>query len=133
MSGQNYYRRVSQRPVHDDSDSLHSSDRNPIPTIKGFEKEQLNQAQTEQQLEREILQQSPSADVDSSVKANQNDQQNAGLEEKKDLMEKMGNPKAKPTDQVKKRRGERVVDDPVTGQKVVIKDHSLKGKCTRTA
>ena len=43
-------------------------------------------------------------------------------------MEKMGNPKAKPTDQVKKRRGERVVDDPVTGQKVVIKDHSLKGK-----
>lgn len=47
-------------------------------------------------------------------------------------MEKMGNPKAKPTDQVKTRRGERVVDDPVTGQKVVIKDHSLKGKDTRT-
>jgi len=43
-------------------------------------------------------------------------------------MEKMGNPNAKPTDQVKKKRGERVVDDPVTGQKVIIKDHSLKGK-----
>ena len=43
----------------------------------------------------------------------------------------MGNPKAKPTDQVKTRRGERVVDDPVTGQKVIIKDHSLKGEGTR--
>jgi hypothetical protein len=43
-------------------------------------------------------------------------------------MQKMGNPNAKPTDQFKRRRGERVVDDPVTGQKVVIKDHNLKGK-----
>jgi hypothetical protein len=88
----------------------------------------VNQAKSEEQLEQEILQHSQSPDIDSSVKGNQNDQQNAGLEEKKELMEKMGNPNAKPTDQVKTRRGERVVDDPVTGQKVVIKDHSLKGK-----
>ena len=132
MSGKNYYRRVSQRLFQHDSDRLHSSERNPVPTIQGFEKEQVNQAQTEQQLEQEILRQSPGADVDSSVKEKQNDQQNAGLEEKKQLMEKMGNPKAKPTDQFKTRRGERVVDDPVTGQKVIIKDHNLKGKATRT-
>jgi len=103
-----------------------------VPTIQSFEKEQVNQAQTEEQLEQEILRQSPSADVDSSVKENQNDQRNAGLEEKKELMEKMGNPNAKPTDQVRKKRGERVVDDPVTGQKVIIKDHSLKGNELRS-
>ena len=129
MSGQNYYRQVPQDDsLVAESDRLRSSERNPVPTIQSFEKEQVNQANTEKQLEQEILQRSDSADVDSSVKENQNDQQNAGLEEKKELIEKMGNPKAKPTDQVKRRRGERVVDDPVTGQKVVIKDHSLKGK-----
>lgn len=119
-------------PVHEPDRPHSTSERNPVPTVQGFEKDQVNQAQSEEQLEREVLQRSDSPNVDSSVKEKQNDQQNAGLEEKKELMEKMGNPKAKPTDQVKRRRGERVVDDPVTGQKVVIKDHSLKGKASRT-
>ena len=60
-----------------------------------------------------------SPDNDSSVKENQNDRHNAGLEEKMGLMKKMGNPKAKLTDQVKTRRGERVVDDLVTGPEVI--------------
>src|SRR5258708_10745366 len=42
MSGQAYYRRVSPDywPV-DEPDRLHSSERNPVPTIQNFEKEQL--------------------------------------------------------------------------------------------
>lgn len=51
-----------------------------------------------------------------------------GQKEKKDMMEKMQPDKTKPTDRVKKTKGQRVVDDPVTGEKVIIKDAEFKGK-----
>jgi hypothetical protein len=43
------------------------------------------------------------------------------------MMEKMNANQQKPIDTVKKRRGQRVVDDPVTGEKVIIKDAEFKG------
>ena len=49
-----------------------------------------------------------------------------GQREKKRMMNRMAGQK-KPIDTVKRRKGERLVDDPVTGQKVVIKDAQFKG------
>jgi len=49
-----------------------------------------------------------------------------GQREKKRMMDKMAG-QQKPTDSVKRKKGERIVDDPVTGQKVVIKDANFKG------
>jgi hypothetical protein len=49
-----------------------------------------------------------------------------GQKEKKRMIDRMANQK-KPIDTVKRRKGERLVDDPVTGQKVMIKDAQFKG------
>ena len=49
-----------------------------------------------------------------------------GQKEKKRMMDRMAG-QTKPTDTAKRRRGERLVDDPVTGQKVIIKDARFKG------
>jgi hypothetical protein len=49
-----------------------------------------------------------------------------GQKEKKRIVESMVNRKT-PIEHVKRRKGERLVDDPVTGQKVMIKDAQFKG------
>lgn len=46
------------------------------------------------------------------------------------MMDRMAN-QQKPTDAVKRKKGERIVDDPVTGQKVIIKDANFKGTFPR--
>jgi hypothetical protein len=48
--------------------------------------------------------------------------------EKQAVMDRMQGPKEKPTDKIKKKRGERTVKDPTTGQMVTIKDAEFKGK-----
>ncbi|CAG8659482.1 142_t:CDS:10, partial [Acaulospora colombiana] len=99
-----------------------NSERNPVPTIQKYEEDKEKQ---EQQLENEIKEEAP----DSHEVEEEDEDKNLtqGQKEKKEMMAKMNANQQKPIEQVKKRRGQRVVDDPVTGEKVIIKDAEFKG------
>ncbi|KAG8824735.1 hypothetical protein FRC17_009033 [Serendipita sp. 399] len=106
------------------------SENNPVPTIQGYEEDKKRQ---EKQLEAEIERgdgvdnDQPTNDANGHVDDDEDKHLTKGQKEKKDMMAKMNANKEKPTDTVKRRRGERVVDDPVTGEKVIIKDAQFKG------
>ncbi|PVG01479.1 hypothetical protein CPB86DRAFT_781696 [Serendipita vermifera] len=97
------------------------SERNPVPTIQKYEEDKQKQ---EEDLDNEIKQESPDSHEVEEEEEDKNLTQ--GQKEKKEMMEKMNANKQKPIEQVKKRRGQRVVDDPVTGEKVIIKDAEFK-------
>lgn len=107
------------------------SDTNPVPTIQKFEEEKARQ---QKELETEINQEQPTRSNTKDSDTYSGDEEDPadkslteGQKEKKEMMNKMQPSKGKPTDQVKKTRGQRVVDDPVTGEKVMIKDAKFKG------
>lgn len=105
------------------------SENNPVPTIQKYEDDRERQ---QKELEREIANgdsvdtNGNAASPDDDEHDDENKNLSQGQKEKKEMMEKMNANQQKPTDAVKRRRGERVVDDPVTGQKVVIKDAQFK-------
>ena len=106
------------------------SETNPVPTIQQFEKDKVKQ---QKELEAEIVQeqQQPTRDSDAysgDEEDSEDKKLSEGQKEKKHIMKKMQSDKTKPTDHVKKTKGQRVVDDPVTGEKVIIKDAKFKGK-----
>lgn len=115
------------------------SEKNPVPTIQQFEKDQLDQdkdlpktpgldrratgnghvQQTADDRHQEAKEEKAEEEEDGTAGMTE------GQREKKRMMDKMTN-QQKPTDSVKRKKGERLVDDPVTGQKVVIKDANFK-------
>lgn len=103
------------------------SERNPVPTIDEFQEQQKKYEEQEEPISKDQLQEEVAndSDVDDSVERDREQSPTSkNQEEKKELMEKM-DPNKKPIEKVKK-RGKRVVDDPVTGQKVIIKDADFK-------
>ncbi|KAG8820265.1 hypothetical protein FRC19_009016 [Serendipita sp. 401] len=107
------------------------SENNPVPTIQKYEEDKEKQ---EKQLDAEIARgdgvdsnnDRPTNDSNGNAEPEKDEHLTEGQKEKKEMMEKMNANKEKPTDTVKKRRGDRVVDDPVTGEKVIIKDAQFK-------
>jgi hypothetical protein len=105
-----------------------------VPTIQQFEEDKVKQ---QKELETQIVQeqQQPTRSSTRNSEAYSGDEEDPedkklseGQKEKKEMMNKMQPDKTKPTDHVKKTKGQRVVDDPVTGEKVIIKDAKFKGK-----
>ncbi|KIJ49556.1 hypothetical protein M422DRAFT_225382 [Sphaerobolus stellatus SS14] len=83
------------------------SEQNPVPTTQHYEAQQ-------QAWDQESSSQNGQAHDSEETRKNH--------QEKEDMMDKMAGPKEKPTDKVKRRKGERTVKDPTTGLDVTIKD-----------
>lgn len=99
-----------------------------MPTIQRYEDDKKRQ---EQELDAEIEPAKRSgSNATNATTVSEKEERNMteGQKEKKQMMDKMNASKQKPTDTVKHRKGERVVDDPVTGEKVIIKDAQFKGE-----
>lgn len=120
--------------------TLNSED-NPVPTIQRFEEEQKRRDEQEngleEALESENAVRSDTMDTADIAKSNEEEGEEGeedekglteGQKEKKHMMEKMQK-KQGPMDAVKSVKGQRIVDDPVTGEKVTIKDARFKGAC----
>jgi hypothetical protein len=117
------------------------SENNPVPTIQNYEKDKLayekdapSRSDTMNTLATSnghVEQNSIDVRNEQTEEIKQEEEEGTaglteGQKEKKRMMDRMANQK-KPIDTVKRRKGERLVDDPVTGQKVMIKDAQFKG------
>ncbi|KAK7462733.1 hypothetical protein VKT23_007320 [Stygiomarasmius scandens] len=107
------------------------SEKRPVPTIQAFEQKQSEYEALSSQLNTPPS--SPSASFHSRTSSRSSGSvrfkkqpMSEGQKEKEEMKKRMTGPKEKPTDKVKTHKGERIVNDPTTGQDVVIKDADFK-------
>ena len=105
------YRYVDEWVACFSTNMLHSSERNPVPTIQGYEADRKKNA---------------NGNSNGDAKKNADAK---GKAEKQAIMNRAQGPKQKPTDAVEneRKKGDRMVKDPVTGMDVLIKDANLEG------
>ncbi|THV04790.1 hypothetical protein K435DRAFT_714363 [Dendrothele bispora CBS 962.96] len=117
------------------------SEKRPVPTIQAFEQKQAEYAaqaeatEAQDQLSSQLYTPPSSPGVSTSLHSRTSSRSSGssrfknmseGKKEKEEMKKRMTAPKEKPTDKVKTHKGERLVNDPTTGQDVLIKDADFK-------